>query len=366
VTLIIDSLSIPPNIKGCLKTMQTDYDLEREGKKGANGYLFFGVNKIINTKVAIKFYYWGGNDDYHFEPQAMASLGAANVLTVLSAGMAGKDWAYFVSPYIGNGDLDDCRSKSSIDALLAIDIISSALHGLTCLHQKGFVHRDLKPDNIFVQNDREGMIGDLGSLRKIPDGENNVPSSGHTTLYRPPESFATKRYDARGDVYQMGVVLYQILGGLFPYDESSWIPKSQMSLYNSIVDDFDRTSFVNQCIQERICKSKAVECASLPNWIPDSLKRIIRKATHVDIDKRYQSACEFQVALSNVRASIYNWQIIGGWLLLEADPSYRINMNPFDGQVYKSRNGQVWRKDNSIKGDLPALIAGIEKGLTRR
>lgn len=72
-SLFVDGVSAPQEIKEQLRTLARDIEFTREVTKGGNGYLFFGKNRILDTSIAVKFYYWGGNTKYHAEPNMALS-----------------------------------------------------------------------------------------------------------------------------------------------------------------------------------------------------------------------------------------------------------------------------------------------------
>jgi serine/threonine protein kinase len=244
--LFIDGLSAPEAIKAKLKVLSRDIEFSREVTKGGNGYLYFGQNKILNTKVAVKFYYWGGDARFHAEPSALARLTGDNILPIHNAGLLDGEWAYFVTPYCRNGDLDDLLDRSDIGNKEAIDRTCQLLSGVGVLHEHRYVHRDLKPANIYVGENSQSIIGDFGSIKHVPEGQTSIPASSHAVLYRPPESVESNAYGFEGDIYQCGLVLFQLLGGRLPYDETSWLNRTERKTYNGLPNDADRSIYADQ------------------------------------------------------------------------------------------------------------------------
>lgn len=358
--LYINGLSTPKEIKVALTNLSKAYTFSKEIDKGANGYLFFGRNRIMATDVAVKFYYWGGQKEYHAEPRNLAAIHCENILSILDASFIDNDWAYFVTPYCPNGDLDDYIEQTKFGNLQAIDFVSSVLTGLSHLHAQRFLHRDLKPSNIYLDNNMQAVIGDFGSLKVTPMGVDEVPSSSHSILYRPPESVLYNTYSSKGDIYQMGIVLYQLLGGELQYDEYAWMNKAELKHYNSLTDHVDKSIYVDQCIKNRITKGRIVNLKSLPPWVPEQLKRIIRKAVNLDPTKRYGNSTEFKADLHKVRPAILDWSVIDGYPILSANTSYRIISVGDKLTVQKRKNGD-WRNDKTIHGgSLNELVKNIE------
>jgi len=355
-SLFIDGLSAPDPIKEKLKELSKDVAFSREVTKGANGYLYFGRNRILKTAVAVKFYYWGGDPRFHAEPTALAALTGQHILTVQSAGLLDGEWAYFVTPYCRNGDLDDLLDGSSIGNIEAIERTCQILNGLGVLHENRYVHRDLKPANIYVGDNSESIIGDFGSIKVVPRGAKSIPASSHAILYRPPESVETNLYGFEGDIYQCGMVLFQLLGGPLPYDEISWLNRSELKTYNELTNDVERSIYADQCIKAKIVRGKIIDASKLPSWVPEVLKRTVRKATHVDPTRRFRSVSALHAHLNNSRSRVPDWCIIDGELHLRSQPEFKICEDGADYFVMKSKNGGKWRRDNSFKGNTIAEL----------
>lgn len=217
---------VPKEISEELQKLSANYDVKTHGKQGGNGYIFAATNKVLKSEVIIKFYYWGGQNSLHAEPQTLISLKSPYILQIFDAGICGNEWAYFVTPHCEEGDLDAFLTRNSFSNLDALDKCANLLTGLADLHGRRLLHRDLKPANIYVHNG-SAIIGDFGSIAKLPDGHVAVPASKHAVVYRPPEAVSSNEYGFSGDIYQCGLVLYQLLGGALPYDEIFWLNKSQ-------------------------------------------------------------------------------------------------------------------------------------------
>ncbi|MCG5437486.1 serine/threonine-protein kinase [Micromonospora foliorum] len=101
----------------------------------------------------------------------------------------------------------------------ALLLAGQVLDALDHLHiQHKFLHRDVKPGNILLDQDRKtAYLSDLGSAAPLSDGDPTCSAHGGTLLYRPPE-YASGVLDARSDVYSLGVTLLEMLRGPFPYD----------------------------------------------------------------------------------------------------------------------------------------------------
>lgn len=362
--ILIEDLNVPQEIKNQLTILSKDIKFTREITKGGNGYLFFGENRILKNEVAVKFYYWGGDTKYHAEPSTLAAIEAPNILQVKNAGLLDGEWAYFVTPRCSRGDLDDALERTENGNLQAVERTRQILSGVIHLHQRRYLHRDLKPSNIYVGDDGRAIIGDFGSIKHIPEGLNSIPASSHAVIYRPPESIYENSYGFEGDIYQCGIILYQLLGGCLPYEEMAWLNTAEKLEHDHLTSRADKSIFSDNCIKEKIKKGKILNLHSLPSWVPENLRRTIRKATHIDPAKRYSSASAFHTHLNNIKSDIPDWLEIEGLPVLRGSTSFRICND--DGNIYvqKSKNGGVWRRDNSITGgSISEVVEKIEMNI---
>lgn len=359
--LVVNAIDLPKEVRECLASIDRNIDINSYDTKASNGYVFFGKNKITNQDVVVKFYYWGGKSVYHAEPQLLTEVDSPNVLKVIDAGFAGPDWAYFLTPMCPGGDLDSIVLGNDASNRRAVRLTEHVLQGLSHLHGKRLLHRDLKPANIFIADGDVGVIGDFGSLRRAPQSTDYVPASSHAILYRPPEAIGgAGKFGYASDIYQVGMVLFQLLGGPLPYDQKAWLSAKQLKTMNEFVDETDAWIYGDRCIEERILKGKIVDVSDLPPWVPKSLLKIVNKATNLKPESRYKTVADFIVALNHILPSIPDWCLKGGVLYLNARTEFMIS--DIDGKliVKKRRGGGVWRRDNSY-GSNPKLEAIIEK-----
>ncbi len=354
MTLNVESMSLPDEIGAEIQRLQGTYDFYKLSEKGQNGYLFIAHNRVIGRKVAIKFYYWADGIRGHIEPKSLASVGSQSVIDVLDAALVGDEWAMFVTPFCQHGDLDRFREKHRFGLREALHFTSLLLDGVAALHQKGFVHRDLKPENLLVSDTGAPLIADFGSVRVIPYGQSHVSGSGHAILYRPPESFVSGRYDRRGDLYQCGMVLFQLIGGRLPYAYHEYLSASERQAYSSMLDDFDRFKLVETAIKKKACGGTLLDITSLPFVVPQNIKRIVRRATNADPDERFQNASDFMNQLNALTNRVIDWRYDNGTPIAESG-SFRYRIVRSGSQFLVEQNkGNGWRKIPGLKPDSRA------------
>jgi len=362
-TLNIDTISAPEPIKKKLVELSSNIGFDKQSRKGANGWLFFGTNLVHQQRVAVKFYDWGGDPKFHAEPQCLASLNADNVISVMDAAFVDGDYAYFVTPFYKRGDLDDELSRGIHANRRAVSLVLNVLSGLSHLHADNLLHRDLKPQNLLLSDDDHAIIGDFGSVKRLLTGSTTVPGSGHALIYRPPESVITDEYGIAGDIYQVGILLYQLLGGDLPYDEQAWLTPTQLKKYRKITDPIDQQIFATDITKNRIARGKIVDISSLPPWVCPQLRRTVSTACNVNPEKRYPSCSAFLAQISSIRPHIRDWRIEDGYPTRYNGREYRIVPNSTENtyRVQKRLKGP-WKYDNSFSGtSIEEIVEEIEQ-----
>lgn len=174
------------------------------------------------------------------EARALFALEHPNILRVHDFGIvAGKP--YLVMELLEGERLDALTERGPLDPVVAIDLAGQVLSGLAFAHGRGIVHRDLKTENVFVQRLPDGRwharLLDFG-LVKFADEQrwgSGKPLTAFgeifgTPAYMSPEQCIGERLDARADVYSMGVVLFELLTGTWPFVEEDRLAMFQAHL----------------------------------------------------------------------------------------------------------------------------------------
>lgn len=343
--MAVDLSVLPEAIREKALELSGSIEFSKSITKGANGHVLIGTNKILDRSVVVKFYYWGGGD--HAEPALLAALDSDHVLKVFDAAAINGDDAYFMTPFCEGGDLDDKLEKSKLGPLEAIDVILQIASGLSDLHGSGYLHRDLKPSNIFCASDNKYLIGDFGSV-VVQNAEGYAQTlTRHSLLYRPPEELALKRSFRQGDIYQLGMVLFQLLGGYLPYEERLWLTSKQQKEYDAKTG-FEQQLYAASLIEDRISKGKMLDFGSLPPWVPKSLVAVIRKASAVDYTRRYAVTADFCSSLNNLRSNAPDWRIGEHAVLHRPKKQIRVIVTSKGLAIEKRVNGD-WRTERQLK-----------------
>ncbi len=358
--LNIGGKHLPSPIKLKLEHFSSTIEITEYCDKGGNGYLFFGRNTITGKYAAIKFYSWDGDHRFHAEPRLLTDIKSDNIISISHAEKIDDDWAFFITDYCQDGDLDRMISTTTTSIHDGLNIAHQILNGLAELHKHRLVHRDLKPGNIFIASSDRYVIGDFGSVRHIPESETSIPASGHTLLYTPPESLLHGRYGIDGDIYQVGVILYQLLGGLFPYEGEKWLDKPQLRQFELIRDQISRSIFIEDSIKCTIRKGKALRLNTLHQYIPANIRRLLKKITHINHYSRHQSVTSLMLDIIKAKKNSVDWCTQDTLITARGETSFRICRIKGHCKVEKKRRAG-WRLDNSFTGQtLAELIPEIE------
>jgi len=284
-------------------------------EKGQNGYVVLARNKISHADVAIKFYANELGQDQHNEPRLLSKISSDNVLRIYEARSVGDGWAYFITERGTGGDLEKLL-ESGPSFHRCIDMLIGICNGVSAIHACGMIHRDLKPENIVIKRGIP-LIADFGSVRELQHGAHSMPASGHSILFRPPESFATNAYSKLGDIYQIGLVAYKLVGGFLPYDGEHYLNIRDKRQYDDIDDIVDKSIFIDSIIRRKAEIGALTDFSTLPPWISISAKHHLRKLLSPSPDRRVSTLSEAAAIFNNVRSQIKDWSWQGKEIIRE-------------------------------------------------
>ena len=322
------------------------YDIEGREAKGANGWVFYATNKVTGVKVAIKFYFWGNVPDLHAEPRSLAQFNSPNIVPILSAELIKDGWACFITPRFPE-DLEGAIARGTLSTHAALDVGINVLSGLGALHATSIVHRDVKPANILLSADGIAAIGDFGSVATIIMGAKDVPSSQHSVLYKPPESFETGRFGPSGDIYQVGVTLYEAFGAKLPKDPQAWMSTRQVDAYERLDSDFDRSQFEDGVIAGAVRGGRLIKSDRFPFYVSKRMRSLIAAMTTNDPEKRVGSVAHAMALLVEARRKSIDWVSPGAEALGRFEGgTVRVAA---DGRVDVNR-GRGMRRDRALEG----------------
>ena len=190
--------------------------------RGGMSTVYVATDQRLDRDVALKVLHPHLSADESFlgrlgrEAKAAARLSHPHVVGVLDQG-SDNHTAYLVMEYIKGHTLRDViNTKGALPPRLALALIDPVVEGLGAAHAAGFIHRDVKPENVLIADDGRIKVADFGLARAVTTSTSTGALLG-TVAYLSPELVLGKPADARSDVYSVGIMLYEMLTGQQPF-----------------------------------------------------------------------------------------------------------------------------------------------------
>jgi len=266
------------------------YELVRVLGKGAMGVVYEGRDPNLDRSVALKTIMV---DDlspdaaaeyetrFRTEARSAARLQHPNIVSVYDSDRDGGT-AFLVMEYVQGRDLKqrlDGGERPSLGE--ALRLLGDLLSALDFAHRQGIVHRDVKPANLLVEADGRLKLTDFGVARIAGEATRTQGSMIGTLKYMAPEQIQGLKVDARADLFSAGVVAYQLLTGVRPFDGDN---------------DF---SVIHQVIGHTPPPPSTVA-----PQLPPAVDPVLARALEKDREARFQSAAEFLQALREAFAGL--------------------------------------------------------------
>ncbi|BBM87910.1 serine/threonine-protein kinase [Candidatus Uabimicrobium amorphum] len=215
----------PPETKKYYQKPQlpSNYQYVKPISKGGQGEVWLVENTNMHRYEAVKILSnigESGLERFRREIHYMAALNHNNIATIY---YANPEEAYFIMENLPQGTFEVVTKDNAMPIEKKVRLLKEVLKGLSFAHQKGFVHRDLKPGNILFSDDMTPKITDFG-LAKIQDESDLTKSQAAfgTPSYMSPEQWENAK-DATSlcDIWAIGIMLYEIIAGKKPYSDLS-------------------------------------------------------------------------------------------------------------------------------------------------
>ena len=254
--------------------------LERLGG-GGMGVVYKGWDLKLERYAAVKFLspHRSGSEDFKRrfarEARTASRLEHPNICTVFESDETDDGRLFIAMAFCEGESLKRKIERGPLPLPQALGIAAQVASGLAAAHDKGVVHRDIKPGNVMVAEDGRVKIVDFG-IAHLAD-ETRLTRTGDvmgTTAYISPEQFLSAETDHRADLWSLGVVLYEMLTGRLP-----WINGDEQELINAIV------------------KRPARSISTLRPGGPQALERVVARTLAKRPADRYQRAAELQADL---------------------------------------------------------------------
>ncbi|MGM9487391.1 protein kinase domain-containing protein [Ideonella sp. YS5] len=269
------------------------YRLVRRIGSGGMGDVYLGerADGAFEKQVAIKVLRDGLVGEgavlrFERERQILARLDHANLAKVFDGGVTGQGLPYFVMELVDGRPLTDYCDAHDLNVRERVALMRAVCQVVHYVHQRGVIHRDLKPRNILVTPEGQIKLVDFGIAKLIeplPEAardETVTALRAMTPLYSSPEQVRGQAVGPASDVYALGVVLCRLLAGRSPYD-----------LETTTAASFELARAI--CEEEPLRLSEAAagqEGAMPPRLLRGDLDAVVAKALRKDPAARYPSA----------------------------------------------------------------------------
>jgi eukaryotic-like serine/threonine-protein kinase len=194
--------------------------------RGGMATVYEATDTRLDRVVAVKVLHSGYAEDEHFvarfirEARSAARLAHPNVVGVFDQG-EDDGTLYLAMEYVSGCTLRDLlQDEGPLSPARALSLLEPVLSALAAAHDAGFVHRDVKPENVLITDDGRVKVADFGLVRAVSTVTSGTTTSGvliGTVSYLAPELVTEGSADARSDVYSAGIVLYEMLTGRKPH-----------------------------------------------------------------------------------------------------------------------------------------------------
>lgn len=279
------------------KDLIPGYQIIREIHHGGQGIVYQAVQQSTKRRVAIKVLLEGpyasqaSRRRFDREVELVASLKHPSIVAIFDSGLTSDQRQYYVMDYVSGYRLQEYVSAKRPPLRESLDLFARIAEAVSFAHQKGVIHRDIKPLNIVVDAEDNPKILDFGLAKAVAGGvDHAVSMSGQvlgTLPYMSPEQTRgkTEEVDVRTDVYALGVVLYEMLTGTYPYP-----------VVGEMVDVLHHITRTDPKPPNRAWTADTGVLADRSGRggcpIDQEVETIVLKALAKDRDRRYQSAGE--------------------------------------------------------------------------
>lgn len=255
------------------------------GKIGAGGMsdVYKAKDLTLGRFVAIKVLKSEFSEDVNFvtkfrtEAQSAAGLEHPNIVNIYDVGSE-NGMHYIVMEYVEGVTLKTyIEKKGQLSFKEAVSISIQVGRGIESAHNKGIIHRDIKPQNIIISTEGKVKVTDFGIARAATSNTINSDVMG-SVHYSSPEQARNGFVDGKSDIYSLGIVMYEMVTGRVPFDGDTTVAVAIQHLQEEMV----------------------APGAYAPN-LPISMEKIILKCTQKNADRRYES---ITALLADLRKSL--------------------------------------------------------------
>jgi serine/threonine-protein kinase len=255
------------------------YELEELVGTGGMSSVYRARDRVLERTVALKVLHDKFTDaDEHVErfrreARMVAGLSHQNIVTVIDRGeQEGRQ--YIVFEYVAGENLKQLvRRTGPLSIERALGIAIQVARGLQFAHEKGLIHRDVKPQNVLLNGDGQAKVTDFGIARSLDVNHAGMTVTGTvlgTSNYIAPEQAQGRPVDEHTDVYSLGIVLYELLAGEVPFVGDNFVAVAMLHINEPVpplaAKRPDVSARLDAAVQRAVAKDPADRFATMADF----------------------------------------------------------------------------------------------------
>jgi serine/threonine protein kinase len=255
------------------------YELEKLVGSGGMSNVFRAHDRMLERTVALKILHEQYTRDADYverfrrEARSVAQLAHPNIVTVIDRGeQDGRQFIVF--EYVEGDNLKDLVNRGPLPVRDAIQLALQVARALAFAHDRGLVHRDVKPQNVLLNDDGQAKVTDFGIARSLDvDGVTQTGTVLGTSDYIAPEQARGQKVNPKTDIYSLGVVLYELLTGQVPFSGENFVAVAMRHVNEPVPSVLERRSDVpvrlDLAIQRAMAKDPADRFESMDELVTE-------------------------------------------------------------------------------------------------
>jgi serine/threonine protein kinase len=234
---------------------------------------------------------------FRHERQILANLNHPNITRLLDGGVSDAGEPYLVMEYVNGKTIDQYCDSRRLSLEARLNLFVQVCHAVECAHRNLIVHRDLKPGNILVDTEGTVKLLDFGTAKLLGDQAPAATQAGlMTPRYASPEQLRAEPVTTASDVFSLGVILYELLTGAWPFGN----PKSALDELDRLMRGRTATKPA-EAITEQAAERRSVSRERLRREIAGDLSTILLKMLAAEPAQRYGSVAQVEEDLERYR-----------------------------------------------------------------